>query len=773
MRSVVLASPSADARSGRALSRALERFPATVEEVPQEQLAARLRVVAAAGDVAWIVVIDADAVPEPTAFASLQRAFATGAALVGGRAVVGETQRLGSMFGPPRSGPNPFQLVPLAGSHADGQLTKLVRGPVDAPQRGLFIVAADFVRSIASGELDPVRLHLDLAVQARAAKRLVFCEPSMSFELGEDSRELVTALGGLRRYARTAPWIPSELHRDPERLRAHFITREMRIMGNYRGFVRQPCPPIDVLAIEPGEGRKPRGERSRVGFAGAASVTVCERGDGDALRAALALTGDRYVLVFDAAEPPDRAAIEPLIERIERDSRTALVVARTAAPFVPALFHCGRIANGPAFRGATVDEVIADAIARLPSRGLTACGVSGRLEPPAAATYAVPRTLDVVFVAASKPTVTHQTLQAVLSQGVTGTTWALYPAGAATTERLFAVHSGLRLLPDPADVHLATGLNRALGAVRSDVVAIVRDDVQIPRGFLTRLQAAFGRIPRLGAVVPRVGGADRPEALPDQSYRNSGEMQAIFDRRGEAYARETMMMEVATTPVIMVTREALDVVGGFDEMFGFSRVGVEDFTRRLRSANFLVGCCEDAYAHVFPFAEAASFIANIDDRPALRAAYETHWSARRGFDPARDRVPLRTEAAPVRTAPDGLRILAPLESDDDWQRARALLVELAAAFRVYDPVEVAIGLDGTFGLQTTLSEVRELLLGSGIPMEETLNISIDFVPDIVQWRDSGEQRTARLAGLEREGLEDLPVVDGAAAVRSLFTGVGV
>jgi len=271
--------------------------------------------------------------------------------------------------------------------------------------------------------------------------------------------------------------------------------------------------------------------------------------------------------------------------------------------------------------------------------------------------------------------------------------------------------------------------------------------------------------------VPRVGGEGRPEALPEQGYRNSTEMQAVFDRRAEAFAREAILLDFATAPVIMVSREALEVVGGFDERFGFSRIGVEDFTRRLRSANFLVACCEDAYAHLFPFAEAASFIANLDDSPFLRVQFEQRWAAERGFDPVRDRVPLRTGEAPPPVEHSGWRILMPLGSEDEWQCTRPLLIELVAAFRANDPVEVAVGLDGAFALQTALREIRELLLASNVPMEETLNISIDFVPDVVEWRDAGERRNARLAGLEREGLEELPVVDGAAGVRALFAAV--
>jgi hypothetical protein len=599
------------------------------------------------------------------------------------------------------------------------------------------------------------------------------CEPSLTFEIYEDSRELRTRLGDLRRYAGVASWRPDELHRNPPRLRSLFVQREVRIMGNYRGFVSRPIPPIDILSVAANELEVARAQRSAGALGGGARVSICEPGNGDAVRSALSRTSDRYLLVVDAAALPTRAVLETLVERIERNSRVALVVESSNAPYGSALFHCGRVINGAALRGATVRDVIADAIETFPLRRLVTLSIEPDVSPRAVPPATGPSTLDVVFVAASNPAVTHQTFQALLGEPVNGATMAVYPAGATTTERLFSAHTDLRLLPDASDVHLAVGLNRALGAARSESIAIVRDDVQLPHGFLARLQAAFARIPRLGAVVPRVGGADRPEALPEQSYLNSVEMQASFDRRAEAYAREAMLVDVATTPVIMISREALEVVGGFDETFGFSRFGVEDFTRRLRNANFLVACCDDAYAHLFPFEEAASYVGNLDNAPFLRSVYEQRWANRHDFDPERDRVPLRTDEPPAATAavPGGLRILLPLRDEGEWLRARPLLAELTAAFRVHDPVEVAIGLDGSFGLQTALSAIRELLLDSNIPMEETLNISIDFISDIAAWREAGDRGTARVNGIEREELAELPAIGDVQAVRVMLAGI--
>ncbi len=760
------ASPSA---SREALARALHRFPASIEEAPLADRAARLHDVAADADVEWILVVDDDAVLAADGFGAFRRAVGPQTAIVGGRALVGAAQYLGAMFGPSRSGPNPFDLVPLAGPQTDRQFTELARGPVDVPQRGAYAVAADFVRSLGRADLDPVALHLELAVRARAAGREVVCEPSLVFAAGEDPLDLRRALVDLRRYAAFGTWDVQELHRDPVRLRAAFVTREVRVMGNIRGYARRPYPPIDVLVVAADEMSRARALRAAAPLAVNGTVAACAPDDADALRRALTRTGDRYLLVADGNALPDRAAVECLAERVERRGRVAVALQNAAPPFGAALVHCGRVTNAQRFAGGTIADVIAVAVERLPEQRLFAATPAGEVVPAALPTLVGLPCLDVVFVAASKPAVTQQTVQALMGEPIDGTISVVYPAGAATTERLLAVHSGLRLVPDGSDVQLAVGLNRALGACRSDGIAIVRDDVQLPHGVIDRLKDVFRRIPRLGVAVPRLGGSGRPESLPDLGYLNSPEMQALYDRRAESCAREAQLLDVATAPVMIVSREVLEVVGGFDEAFGFSRLGIEDFTRRVRAANFLVACCEDAYAHLFPILEAASFVGNLDDAPYLREAYEKRWSTRHGFEPRTDRIPLRTDAPPVGVRPEqrSVRILLPLRDESEWLHARPLLVELAAAFRVDDPLEVAVGLDGTYGLQTALSALREILIASGVPMEETLNVGIDFVPDVGEWRDAGKNNV-RVAGLDREALLSLPAIDGAGAVHALL-----
>ena len=766
MKIAVLGSSRADARGGRALGRALERLGITVEQVEDERRWERARDHASDDTLDYVIFVDADAAPFADAFASLQRLLASRPALVGGRAVIGATQRFGAMLGPPRSGPYPFELVPIMGLRHEHGLGALVRGPVDVPQRGVLVVATSLIRAIGRAEVDPLLLSVDLAVRARAVSALVVCEPAISFYAEEESVEVVRHLLDLRRYADWARWDLGSMHRDPPNLRSIMIGRETRIAGNFRGYQKRPYPPIDVLlAVGPVAPSELRSAAATLAVGGTAAF--CDEHDGDAVRRALSRTGDRYLLLAAADGLPSRAQIVALIEQLERSGRFALAVDAEAPPYRRALFHMRRLQAGGTLRGDGLEAILADAVERLPGRRLYAVGSRGAMVPRVLPAPRAIASYDVVFIAAAEPVATNQTLQSLVQASEAAKTTVVFPAGATTTRRALETFGDLRLEPDAIDPILAVGLNRALAACRSDAIAIVRDDAQLTRGLLARLQAAFARIPRLGAVVPRAGSADRPEGLPELSYRNVQEMQAFADRRATAFAREAMLVDVATVPIVMVTREALEIVGGFDEAYGFSRCGIEDFVLRLRSANYLVARCDDTYAHLFPDGAANSLMAPVDASPTLRERLVRHWSTVAGFDPERDRVPLRETTRPAERATDAgrLKVLVPIGDEVEWRRVWPLLTALAQAFTSADPIDLVVGLDGTFPVATTVAALRELLAAAPIPLDATLNVRVEVVADIAGWRDSAGE-CVRLAVVERPELNEIPAIESVEALRA-------
>lgn len=757
MSTVVLASPAADAGARAGLERALALQPGQIVRVATSERHRALREAAGDHAVAWIIVVDEDVIPVPDAFGALRRAFADKPALVGGRAIVENEQRFGAMFGPPRWGPSPYELEPFVAPGSAQEVAELVRGPIDVPQRGLIVIDADFLRGI-DAELDPALLHFQLAVRARASGRVVFCEPRMTFSAAADPPEARRRLPAVMRASGDADWDPERLYRDPLNSRRKFIRREIRVSGNIRGYERRPYPRTTVL-FAGGRGSPAKPEYATAG------VIRCDTTAGGVLRELLAHTGERYLLVVLGAAPT-AAEFATLVERLERSSRIALALDRERPPYQFALFHLGRVADAASFGGSSVAEVVAAAVDDLPVRRLFAAAPAGIIMPTPLPPIAGPRTVDVVILASGRPELTKQSIDGLLQSPVDGTLTTVFLAGATTTERTVSVWPEMRRIEDRSDPLLASGLNRALAESSADAVFIVRDDVMVPVGTIDRLRSAFARLPGLAVAGPRMGAEDRPEGLVDVAYRDLTEMRMHAARRAVLFARETPLVDLASVPALLVSRRAFDLVGGFDPTFGFSRYGIEDFVRRVRSANLGVARCDDAYVHLFRPEDSQSFVGALDTSPALRGIYERRWSGRDGFEPKRDFVSL-TSAEPVAARPPDLSIVVPIADRAEWERALPALAGFVAEFRAGDPIELVIGLDGSFEMQTAVGALRELLTEASLPMEETLNVRVEKVTDVAVWRESVPS-ALRLAGAGREALETLPVVADAAAARTLL-----
>jgi hypothetical protein len=95
------------------------------------------------------------------------------------------------------------------------------------------------------------------------------------------------------------------------------------------------------------------------------------------------------------------------------------------------------------------------------------------------------------------------------------------------------------------------------------------------------------------------------------------------------------------------------------------------------------------------------------------------------------------------------------------------LSAFANAFKAADPVDVAIGLDGSFTVQAAVAGLREIFAGVDTPIDQTLNVRVDVVGDRAAWRDAGT-RNVRLPGAQRKELSELTEVTGVAQVRALL-----
>jgi GT2 family glycosyltransferase len=739
---VALAARPAPARVRAALSRALGRLPGTVvHEAEAHERLTRLRQLAHADGVEWIICVDADAVLAPDAFAGLRRALAERPAMLGGRGTIDGQPYFGAMFAPVRSGPNPFELAWITGFEQRGGVNELVRGPIDVAQRGAFVLDAGFVRALPPefAADDDATLFLDLAVWARRLGRTVRCEPVLAFEVERDDVIVRERLLDLRRFASLDAWDPARMWRQPPGLRAYLIDRDTRIDGNFRGFEKRPLPPLETITYGSGDVAR--------------------------VRRALARTGDRYVLLVPDGQTVARPEIEALVARLERSARHVLALQRDEPPYGAVLVGAGRLPLTLEPAGGDVTALIAGLIAALPATRLYAVGPRGPHVPDVLPPFPAMGSLDIIFVAAAQPNLVGQTLQAVVRENA-GPITAVYPADAETVRRTLESYSEVRVVADGVDPTLGRGLNRVLAGSRADAIAIVRDDVLVSSGLFTRLVAAFGRVARLGAIVPRMGGPDRPEGVPEITYNSATEMQVYADRQAIACAREASLLSFATAPMIVVSRTALDLVGPFDERFGFSRFGTEDLTRRMVAANLTVAVAEDCWAHLFPGFMVESLLAPLDASSAAAAAVRERWHERDSFDVARDRVPFPVgDDAAVAPVAGRRQLLFIVASPQAWESLRPHFAAVAATFRAADPIDVAIAVAEGVSLPSFAAALRDVLIAAPVPLEQTVEVHVESVRDLSGWV-AAKDRPLRFAAMHHDALDGVPAVDDIEALRA-------
>jgi GT2 family glycosyltransferase len=704
--------------------------------------------------------------------------------VLGGVENDGWMRRFGWMLAPVRGGPSPFELAPVVAALGDTSHDAVLRGPIDVVAPGVLLVARELLFEPLPD--DGVAAVVELCARARAAGRTVVCEPALACDAAAADLDDRGRAAALRAVAERYPELTGA-HRLPAGLRPSVIDREVRLPGGRRERARAPMPRLTILVH--GTGAELAARRARNLAPGVTTRAAAEergsRAAADALRAEMRVRGDRYVFVADAAHLPDAAGLAALIEEIESASYVAI-----AAPDAGALggrcalLALARLPQHVEAAGATIAEAMASLVAAAAAMR-RAVRAPGRVlpQPLTAPPVAAERSATIVFAAGSSPEIMRLTLTAIVeSTRAADELVAVCAASAETARRIVASFPQIRLETDAVDPLLAAAVNRVAGAAARELVVLIADDVLVPSGALDRIRAAFARVPALGAAFPAVPGAAGGEGVLDASYADVAQLRTLAERRAHERARDAEPIDVALTPALAVTREALQAVGGIDPAFGPTRRGIADLVQRLRAAGYAVVRCDDALVHRFDAAVSRNAAAAADAQQPVPVA--DHAAIARGFDPAR-RVPF-APAAQAPNDPKGateseegahagenrVAIAVAVANDAELRRAVRFLGAAARAFDASAPVRVHLLLDGSVAPPDVAARVRPVLAASGRAMDETVTVRVERVGDLDAWRASAEAsgRLVVAAGHERVALAGIRVVD-ANALRDLFVAV--
>jgi cytidylate kinase len=168
----------------------------------------------------------------------------------------------------------------------------------------------------------------------------------------------------------------------------------------------------------------------------------------------------------------------------------------------------------------------------------------------------------------------------------------------------------VKLFANQENLFYAKANNQALAAAQGDLLLLLNPDVQVKSGCLTRLADFLRAHPQTGAVAPRLVFPDgRPQAscrafptpgvlLPEMLGLSrifpSCRICGAYRLAGFEYARE-QEVDQPMASALMLKREALAQIGGFDEAFPMFFNDV-DLCLRLRQAGWKIHYQPEAVA---------------------------------------------------------------------------------------------------------------------------------------------------------------------------------
>ena len=340
----------------------------------------------------------------------------------------------------------------------------------------------------------------------------------------------------------------------------------------------------------------------------------------------------------------------------------------------------------------------------------------------------------------------------LVANGVTG-------EAARAVEELGARDADIVVIANARNQGFAYAANQGLDRARGAVLALLHDDVVVGPGWIRRALALLAAAPDVGAVGPASNECQGAQRMRMVSYAGADQLAWFAEAWAGEHQGELVLAPRLAGMCLVLRRQVVMRVGGFDTGFGLGKGADDDYSVRVARAGWRLAIALDWFVHhqggasyrqrgLDPrrAAEAGwrACCAKWDHPPAAAAAADLARLGALPFDLTRDRVPLRYEHVFCAEAPalalacrQPLRFLC-FADDDDGDGAtggdaedqgalaiggwRAVVLRFVQTFTARDPVALVIRIEPPVAgaAERALARIGALLARAGIALEPAL-----------------------------------------------------
>ena len=156
----------------------------------------------------------------------------------------------------------------------------------------------------------------------------------------------------------------------------------------------------------------------------------------------------------------------------------------------------------------------------------------------------------------------------------------------------------IKIVRNDRNLGFAGGVNQGIREAAGDFILLLNNDVLVTPGWLGGLRACAARSTRIGLVGPMSNYVVGPQQVVDPHYdvRKLDEYAVAFARK---HAGRLIKVARVIGFCMLVRREVIDRIGGFDVTFGTGNFEDDDFCLRANIAGFDVVIAGDVFVHHF------------------------------------------------------------------------------------------------------------------------------------------------------------------------------
>lgn len=152
------------------------------------------------------------------------------------------------------------------------------------------------------------------------------------------------------------------------------------------------------------------------------------------------------------------------------------------------------------------------------------------------------------------------------------------------------------VVSNPENYGYPRACNQGLAIGTGDYFVVLNNDVVVTPHWASRLLAAFAVDPRLGVVGPRTNFASGPQQVDGCDYTEE-----TLDQWSEAwYQKHASTLRPISRLVgflMVIKREVVDEIGGFDPLFGTGNFEDDDFSLRAQLAGYRLAIADYVFVH--------------------------------------------------------------------------------------------------------------------------------------------------------------------------------